>query len=410
MISVLAQFDVRLGHQVVWMSHPEETKKLTGIEYKMIPSGLHERSHDTIYFVCGNFNGVARFEAQLSENDPSGREGLRMYSLAVLSPMAEGLPWNQEELLKSRLRNFLESGYDKSRLLSSFHAYTDPSAHPICLMPQFLETYGPVVFELWKSGLMRSRLILASIPGQTIRSMCCFTYIAAQISTIPSDVRHLLPEKKPSVPCIYNTALIDLHKLQSSESFLATTTDKLLLSSSRDACDTFAENDCIYDNFGSSSKTKRYPTWRDRQHFSTLVDALKLPNISKSNGLVESLLDSTSSGLFWWASGGESAILEREEFVPLLESSSIQCASGAEHSSDGIVFIGQFQQYTRQLIRIMACLAREGKSSISVRAQDIAAMGLDPFAHSDHDFLQRFANKWFNLPVKFLSTYCSCCL
>lgn len=409
MIFVLAQFDARVGNKVVWMSHPAEAENLPGIEYKMIPSGLHERSHETIYFVCGSWNGVARFEVQLSEHDPSGREGLRMYSLAVLSPTTEGLPWNQEAVLKTKLADFLEFDCDKARLPKSPLAYLDPTAHPILLMPKFLEIYGPTVFGLWKAGLVRSRVILASIPGQTIRSMCCFTYIAAQISSIPSDVQHLLPDQKPPVSCIYNTTLIDLRRLQSAESFWATTTDGLLLSSSRDACDIFAEKDCLRINDGRSSGTKQSPTWRDRQHFSTLVDALKLQNISKSSGFVESLIDSTTSGLLWWASGGESAIFEREESAPLLESQSIQFSHDAEPISDGIALVGQFQQYTRQLIRVLAQLAREGNSSIKVSIQDIAAMGLDPFAQTDREFLQRFANVWFNMPVKILNTYC-CCL
>jgi len=425
MLFVLAKFDVRVGNQVVWTSEPTDHASLPGIEFKMIPSGLHDRTRETIYFVCGSWHGVARYEARVAGNARTA-ESARMFSLAALVPMREDLPWGLEPFLAMELRRFLDLGASTDPQSPSAKALptwaplrADPRTHPVLAAAAFLRAYGPMVFELWKSGLSRTRTLLAPIPGQSIRAMGQFTYLAAQISALPADVAGLVPVHKHPIPLLYNVAVSDLQRLQSAESFWATTTDGLLLTPSRDACDFYADERMLHDLTGGSPSRASAPTWRDRRRFALLVDALGIDATPAGSGVAEAFVDAMATSLMWWASAGESALMDRDETAPLLSSPAglaaveatepstpARSSSGLDTTSDVVALIGQFQQYTRQFVRVFAKLADDDDATIRVAVSDIAAMGLDPFAASDRDFIRRFSLTWFDRPVVF--TRCCC--
>lgn len=413
MLFALARFDARVGNQIVWTSEPVDYASLPGLEFKMIPSGLHERNSDTVYFVCGKWHGVACYEARVL-GPPGSREDTRMFSLAALDP--ESLPWNQESYLRFQLRQFITKMDDFTILPVRRTVRPDPQNHPMQATAQFVQVYGATAFELWKAGLARSRVILASVPGINVKTMCHFAYIAAQLSAIPEDVGDLLPVRRPPASLLYNVIVGDLQLLQSSESFWATTTDTLLLGPSRDACDLYAEPGFVCDISMGPPGRRIWPVWRDRRRLRRLVSSLQLEDArnsgidrhissvdsicsSGSMSLVEDIVDATASGLMWWASAGESALIDHEE------AEEAAALLSPVDSPPGLSLLGQFQQYTRQLVRVFSRIAQDGDGVIRIGLADIAAMGLDPFASSDREFLLRFALKWWDRPVA-IGRYC----
>lgn len=413
MLFALARFDARVGNQIVWTSEPVDFAALPGLEFKMIPGGLHDRESDTIYFVCGKYYGVSVYESRIF-GPPGSREDTRMFSLAALD--TETLPWNQESYLQLHLSQFLGNIQDFSCLPTKKGTRPSVESHPMHSSTQFVQYYGANIFNLWKFGLSRSRVLLASLPGVDVKTMCQFAYIAHQLSAIPEDVADLLPARRTNPLLLYNVTVNDLQKLQSSESFWATTTEALLLSTSRDACDVFSEAQSVVDVSLGSPGRHIWPAWRDRRRLRRLVESLKLDeesnpldpsfmrssshsisasslNMGGSASLVEDIVDATASGLMWWASAGESALIDHEE------AAEVAALLSPVDSPPGLSLLGQFQQYTRQFIRVFSRIAQDGDGVIRIGMGDIAAMGLDPFANSDREFLQRFALKWWDRPV-----------
>lgn len=455
---VLAAFDVLRGHKVVWTDQPAQLDAAPHIEFKVIPSGLHERDEDAVYFVCGKFHGIARYACRRPQQ-PSDRRDVHMYSLASLVPLSQKLPWHQEFLLKNELAKFLRS-LDLQVLRNDLRITTSrvfgDQCHPILALNMFMHVYGPSMFAMWKAGLSRQRTLLAPISGVSLRHMCQFTYIGAQISAIPEDVAVLLPcwqryagyqaqghqrQAGPSVPsletpndladqtqessdsvpvaqvqCLYNVTLNDLQFLQSADSFWATTTDLILLSPQRDACDCYIEPDKLVD---LSWSTEVFSSYRDRHRYrhvigaystdivpradpessepssleSTLPSSVSKSGASNFSSKFDMLLDSCVNGLVWWATAGESARIE--EVNPRTQ------------ESDAVRVIGHFQDFTRQLIRHFSRVHIEDEEVVQLTITDMALMGLDAFSKSDKIFINRFSLAWFDKPVQF---GCTCCM
>lgn len=377
---VLAKFDVRLGNQIVWSSERLEPGSVPGLEFKMIPSGVHDTDEDTIYFLCGKWQGIAVYARRGSE-----RATAQMYSLALLS---NKVMWNQEMFLKHELSKFMDVR-DPSVISLGALGAPDAKCHPVLATDNFVQRYGPLVFELWKAGLARARLLLPAVAS--LREMSQFAYLVSRLASIPADVIHLLPDHRQNAAdyaCWHTVSLVDMGRMESTGGFVATTTDTILTQPSRGRCDAWADTDSVH--WVATGENLR-PTWRDRHRFAKFMEAMGLKFPSR---LIDRLVDSTSSGLIWWASAGESALIDSED-QPLL------------YKPDGVALIGAFQHYTRELIRVFAQIANEDSGVIQVGIEDMAAMGLDPLAPQDRRFLQRFSLEWWDRPVVIRGCCCS---
>ncbi|PRT56516.1 Uncharacterized protein ANR2 [Wickerhamiella sorbophila] len=379
---VLAEFDANKGNQVVWQS---EAGNLNGIEFKMLPSGLHTRTEDTIYFKYCDQMGCAVYGMR-----GNTRETAKFYSLAVVSGSLE---WNQETFLRDALEKFLSIG-DTDVLPKQLGA-PDPRCHPVLGADLFLGRFGPRVFELWKAGLARMRILL--FVNSSVHDASRFAYVLSRMTTIPSDVRHLLPEHRQALQytdpeAIYNVTLHDLADLQQLESFVACSTDELLTHSAQNAADIIGRPDSVKSLLSGNNLE---PTWTDSHRFSVIAKAFDVP--AESSGIMTAAANAAANGLIWWASAGESASLDAQEVQPLLEA-----------SPEGVAVVGQFQNYTRGLIHTFSRLAEDSDGGvIRITAADLAALGLDIFCRQDREFLQRFSLVWFDRPVWFTS-WCCC--
>lgn len=379
---VLAEFDVRLGNRIIWQS---EAGNIDGVEFKMLPSGSHNRLEDTIYFQHAGRMGCAVYTLR-----GNTRETARFYALAALMPQLE---WSQETFLRDALEKYMAVG-DTDVLPRQLGA-PDPRCHPVLAADRFLACFGAQVFELWKAGLSRTRLLL--FVSSSVHDGSQFDYILSRITAIPSDVRHLLPEHRQASrytdpESIYNVTLHDLAELQQMESFVACTTDEMLTMPRQDACDIVARPKRIT---ALAADQKITVTWTDSHRFSIMAKAFGVS--AEPSGIVAKLASASSNALMWWATAGESASIDAQEAMPLLET-----------GPDGVALIGQFHNYTRNLVRCFHRLAEEYDGAIRITATDLAALGLDIFSRQDREFLQRFSLVWWDRPVYFAG-YCGCC-
>ncbi|KAL8907536.1 MAG: hypothetical protein Q9207_001345 [Kuettlingeria erythrocarpa] len=115
---------------------------------------------------------------------------------AVRPPSNEGSPSamrEQRRKAKSSPNGQLRS---RSRAVSSASAPALPAPtlsahHPALSLSTFFDTFGPLVFPLYKAALLRKRILL--IGHAPVELACNFAYDISILSTLPSSLHDLLP-------------------------------------------------------------------------------------------------------------------------------------------------------------------------------------------------------------------------
>ncbi|KAJ8102895.1 hypothetical protein POJ06DRAFT_246006 [Lipomyces tetrasporus] len=118
-----------------------------------------------------------------------------------------------------------------------------PKSHPAHSLPSFLDTFGPLVFKVWKAALARERiLVVGDVP---IEQGCHYVYDIALLANIPNSIAELLPIPAYRIRPLYAIGLYDLEYIKSLSSlppaeearqkkhspfygWIAYTTDKIL--------------------------------------------------------------------------------------------------------------------------------------------------------------------------------------
>lgn len=214
------------------------------MEYKSLPSGLHNVREDLIYFVHDeDYAGISAFLNVSAEEADRNALMLAVGALVPLSYGRLGKSWKHALGLKALAKTLVqdpaktqplkefwlahklpteedsqkeaaESPPDgqakrkqgqaspngkmrtRNRAVSTASALAPPgqalsSHHPALSLPVMLDTFGPLIFPLYKAALLRKRILLM---GQApVELACNFVYDISILSGIPSSVSDLLP-------------------------------------------------------------------------------------------------------------------------------------------------------------------------------------------------------------------------
>ncbi|KAL9031864.1 MAG: hypothetical protein Q9196_000119 [Gyalolechia fulgens] len=234
------------SYTIAWKRSISGLDVTDSVEYKSLPSGLHNVKEDTVYFIHEDeFAGISSFvngEAEESERnalmlavgalvpltygrlgkswrhadglralasdlveDPSKTDPLEHYwqkhqrredEEAVRPTSGEGSP----SILREKRRQMQSSPNGRprtrNRAVSGASALAPPGQtlsvhHPALSITTFLDTFGPLIFPLYKAALLRKRILLV---GQApVESACNFVYNISVISALPSALHDLLP-------------------------------------------------------------------------------------------------------------------------------------------------------------------------------------------------------------------------
>ncbi|OAA56474.1 hypothetical protein ISF_07542 [Cordyceps fumosorosea ARSEF 2679] len=241
----LINFDVKAGYTIVWKRAAAPSIELEGlVEYKSLPSGLHTVPDDLIYFVHDDRHaGLSAFV-----NEPTDEEGLRnarMIAVGVLVPLSYGRlgrAWRHAENLKnmaaklakdSSQTKLLEQYWDqhqaspdggrrspvpslpaspiqdrqrhkRNRSASDGAALSAEPAehklstyHPAWSLAILLDTFGPLVFPIYRAALLRKRILISC--HAPVHQMCDFVYNLSVLSNIPLSVADDLPSSSASI-------------------------------------------------------------------------------------------------------------------------------------------------------------------------------------------------------------------
>ncbi|KAL8852835.1 MAG: hypothetical protein Q9221_002344 [Calogaya cf. arnoldii] len=241
----LIDFDVKAGYTVAWKRSIPGLDIADSVEYKSLPSGLHDVQEDTVYFVHGDdYAGISSFvKGEAGEFERNAR----MLAVGVLIPLSYGRlgkSWKYADELKSLAKKLVkdptetdlldhvwqehqwrEGEHDhptsaeaspsaqrekrkqaksspngqpqtRNRAVSSASALAPPGQtlsphHPALSLSTYLDTFGPLVFPLYKAALLRKRVLL--LGHAPVELACHFAYNISILSTLPSTLHNLLP-------------------------------------------------------------------------------------------------------------------------------------------------------------------------------------------------------------------------
>ncbi|KAL9005559.1 MAG: hypothetical protein Q9188_001651, partial [Gyalolechia gomerana] len=242
----LILFDAKAGYTIAWKRSTSGLDVTDSVEYKSLPSGLHNVKEDTIYFIhADEFAGISSFVNNKAKESERNALMLAVGALVPLSYGRLGKSWRHADGLRAlasdlakdpsktdplehywqehryregeetvrptsgeespsvqrEKRRQLKSSPNgqprtRNRAVSTASALAPPGKtlsahHPALSISTFLDTFGPLIFPLYKAALLRKRILLL---GQApVESACNFVYNISVISTLPSALHKLLP-------------------------------------------------------------------------------------------------------------------------------------------------------------------------------------------------------------------------
>lgn len=453
----LAQFNVHSGYELVW-SRAVDGVNLEGIEYKALPSGLHSTKQDVISFVQPASDskqlddvlyGVAVF--QQHGGDSGDRSTVKMFSLGVLidpkrhrvlpsanpvwrpTNFASGVEhveqlrkllehWDESDGFagfdsifeqKSDVMNFVSSPSSSPRAQRILSDHKVGHHHYLHHLDTLLETLGPLVFRLWRSSLLREKIVLFDAPSVELN--CAFAYCLSILSTVPQELQSLLTDDATrDLLCnrpVYSVGVNDsdwLKTLKEEHGFIAASSDEILAYKSQlyDTGVKFSNgDDDIPKVFPSTSKvpgatsSEYKATQRDLKRFEVLVREYELykdtdgSQLQWWNAVVEpvSWRHMAWSGLYWWASAGEKEKMDDEGYAE-------DIAEYSEFSSTErlLSIVGYFQGLTRRVLRSVSDLVgADAEGPVIVEFADFIEMGLDPYSKGDVEFVIKLVEVWW---------------
>lgn len=239
----LLKFDVHTGYTIEWSKTTSDSISLRGVEFKSLPSGLHDSARDVIAFVedqdLENYPnkllyGVSVFRSN-ADQAIKDRNDVKMYSLGILvsnepeemskkpvsvvwKPLTFTSGWDFVEDLEKLLQLWLQEDhnedFEKYKVLEDFfnsnkfvqikdHVEQDSDKistssstaksasvhglhHMLLSLPSMLENLGPLAFKVWKLALLRKKIIVHN--ASSIELSCSFVYCISLISTIPIEI------------------------------------------------------------------------------------------------------------------------------------------------------------------------------------------------------------------------------
>ncbi|KAJ8606441.1 hypothetical protein MRB53_040955 [Persea americana] len=82
----LVRFDAKIGYTIAWR-RTNPGLELDGVEYKSLPSGLHNVNEDLIYFIHGSHAGVSAFKSAATAQHERNTLSI---GVGVLVPLTHG--------------------------------------------------------------------------------------------------------------------------------------------------------------------------------------------------------------------------------------------------------------------------------------------------------------------------------
>ncbi|KAJ1982658.1 hypothetical protein H4R35_000181 [Dimargaris xerosporica] len=243
----VTEFDVHHGNGVRFQYPPQVDLPL--IEFLSIPSGLHTVPEDIIYFTVGDLYGVSCYETvRVYGQQASAVRGAKMVAVGAVGRRAEDLrhwiphfkrllsyvpidsmPRQLEALFTAQLTRVVKPK-------PSYAHRSPPSTNAIQQqnelnvefhLNQLASHCGPAIYILWKSLLLRRRILISTQPP--VHLACQYVHalhrLGCQLESymLTSDTTQLSKQR-----ALYCVSVNNMDQLKSCASFVACSTDRII--------------------------------------------------------------------------------------------------------------------------------------------------------------------------------------
>ncbi|KAH2281871.1 hypothetical protein KXW02_004767 [Aspergillus fumigatus] len=253
------RFDIKAGYIISWKRTIPGVEIEGVVEYKSLPSGLHNVSEDLVYFVHGQYAGISSFVNKPAEE---AVRNAQMFAVGILVPLSFGRlgkSWRHAPRLKELAEtyakdmtntqplsdywdNFEIRANDASNIpadsplespvslrfrerpdnLQRNRAFSDAIVleasrpaltpfHPASSLPEFLDSFGPLIFPLYRAALLRKRILfMAEAP---VHIPCNYVYDLLLLASLPNYLLPLLPpggSLPPRPRALFNIGIHDI--------------------------------------------------------------------------------------------------------------------------------------------------------------------------------------------------------
>ncbi|KAI5274621.1 hypothetical protein E4T47_02352 [Aureobasidium subglaciale] len=246
--------------------------KLDGVvEYKSLPSGLHNCESDLVYFVHEQYAGISAFANRPAHESERNAHFAAVGVLVPLTYGRLGRSWLHARQLRHLVGDIvdhddsslhvLEEYWDQNRVPSidgQEAEHGEPSSqrkrralsdaaglhpsnptlshdHPAMSLARHLDTFGPLVFPLQRATLLKKRILIMS--PAPVHDACNLVYNLSVLSNIPPLAADAARHKEALYPLrpLFNVGIRDIDylsqlaaKSKPHMSWIACSTDDIL--------------------------------------------------------------------------------------------------------------------------------------------------------------------------------------
>lgn len=422
----LVKFDMKLGNTIIWSNNIENFID-QGLEYKSMPSGIHDQSNDTIIFTVRNHvskelqYGLSSFQQnsfdllkdnEISSNHHLNRKIVKMYSFGVIFNISS---LNDTDFLfhyKQRLNHLLDLWLRQDNLNDFTILQSLKQDDKIDINNKsklnwnhnifnWCERFGPLLFPIWKSCLLNHRILILNSSSYSIWELNSLCFLIQSLSS---------SSKSKNLINLGTIGISDLDHMNDSP-YIACTNDSLLEYKTEiyDILIKLDENNhfTIYNN--QSIQIKATPN--DQELNIQLNNLLNINNGISSSIVNNDRIEPLTWTQYLWdelylvLTAGYWKPSYHDHIIDPISSSS----TNHDFSLDDNIlpFITKlFQSRTKILYNSLetVLLSKEfdelTDDIIYLHPKDLKTLQLDCFSEQDFQFIIKLSSVWFNKTVE----------
>ncbi|KXN73313.1 hypothetical protein CONCODRAFT_83618 [Conidiobolus coronatus NRRL 28638] len=238
-------FDPLKGNEIYY-NYPQ-SYNLENVEYLSLPSGLHKIFNDIVYFKLGNNFGACIYQRLPASSNRFKVRGYEMRSIGLITNNYLTLNIRIQQLMNSvkldlpldQLSEELTTFYQLPPTLSNSSdpinndsIYNSPRLspslqslkvlNPLSQLQQIIYLFGAQWSVLWKFIILKKRILVYAEPP--LQFPCTLVWNLSFLADIIADLFNSDPFE-----ILFNVGVNELDKLQKLESYIAVTSDRLIL-------------------------------------------------------------------------------------------------------------------------------------------------------------------------------------
>ncbi|KIW11715.1 hypothetical protein PV08_11017 [Exophiala spinifera] len=265
----LVNFDHRKGYTLGWHRTIENVQIEGVVEFKSLPSGLHNVEEDLVYFIHDDYAGLSAF---VKKADEESERSARMAAVGVLVPLEQGRigrSWRHAISLQQLARDQItdlkntalleeywnrhklqpdgsstkspadangqrSNGYRKARSMSTATTFMPAQHklmphHPAATLLDAFRTFGPLLFPVYRAALLRKRILI--VTDTPVEFCCNLVYNISILSSASESALSQLQSSavpEPWLKPLYTVGVLDIPQLEETRRWIACTTDDVL--------------------------------------------------------------------------------------------------------------------------------------------------------------------------------------